>query len=213
VIEVRVRYTKAAQGDPAMLARLRRPMVLGEALARQVADRVARQGRTATPFDAYSGERKGRAYVVSDAYAAQLGLAGARWRSSSAFHAGAGVRPGTARATGGMWRGLQVRNSGADAVILDFAGSSLGAKRQATKTKSGRQRARPVLIRNQTKGGTVWRHSRVNVLQPTDSENEALGAAVARWAQQLISATLGGEVGRFSSSGDPVLLARLARPI
>lgn len=209
MILVTVRHTKAAQGDPAMLERLRRPMVLGIELARTIKQRVSLQGRTATPADPYQGERKGRGYVVSDAYAAQVGAAQTRWRSSAAFHAGARVLPGSFRVSGGLWRGLQVRNSGADSVILDFEGSSLGAKRQATTTKSGRQRSRPVLMRNQTKGGTVFRFSRVNVVQPTDGENEALGAAVAFWARTLCGRVLGGELGRFSSSGDPVLLSRL----
>jgi hypothetical protein len=209
VIVVSVRYTKAAQGDSALLERLRRPMVLGVELARTIKARVALAARPATPMQPYAGEKPKRRYVVSDAYAAQVGVTETRWRSSAAFHAGAHVRPGSFRVSGGLWRGLQVRNVGADAVVLDFEGSSLGAKRQATKTAGGRTRSRPVLLRNQVKAGTVFRFSRVNVVQPTDAENEALGAAVAFWARTAIGRVLGAELGRFSSTGDPALLSRL----
>lgn len=208
MILVTVRFTKAAQGSPEMLERLRRPMILGVELARTIKQRVASQGRLATPAQPYQGERK-RPYVVSADYAAAVGANATRWRSSAAFHAGAHVLPGSFRVSGGLWRGLQVRNSGGDSVILDFEGSSLGAKRQATTTKGGRQRSRPVQIRNQLKAGTVFRFSRVNVVQPTDAENEALGAAVAFWARTLCGRVLGGELGRFQSTGDPVLLSRL----
>lgn len=214
MIVVTVRHTKAAQGDPALLERLRQPMALGIEAARRVKERVSLQGQTATTARPYQADKLKGAYVVSDAYAAKVGAGQTRFRGSAAFHAAAGVRSGSFRVSGAMWQGLQVRNSGADAVVIDFEGSSLGARRQSTKTAGGRQRSRPVQIRNQLKAGTVFRFSRVNVVQPTPAEQEALAAGVAYWAQKAIDRVLGGVPVQFTSTADPVLLSRLqARPV
>jgi len=257
MIEIRVRHTKKAQADPAIMAQLKRPMVLGEALARRVHERVSKGGDLATEAKRYKAEvqaekRAGRlarnydkyeqriafarsqgnhrkvaeltaklrtidnqqqktgdnlkAYVVSDAYAGLLGLKQTRFSSSAAFHAAAGTKPGSFRVSGGMWQGLQVRNVGADAVLIDFAGSSLGGKRQSTTTKTGRTRSKPVAIRNQVKAGTVFHHSGVNVLQPKDTEIEAMVAGVCRWSQNMLGRVLGAAVGEFKTGGDQLLL-------
>lgn len=145
-------------------------------------------------------------FVVSDEYAKLLGLSTTRFSSSAAFHQAAGTRPGTFRVTGGMWSGLQVRNVGANAAVLDFAGSTLGGKRQSSTTAGGRQRSRPVRVRNQVKAGTVFRQQGVNVLQPKEAEVDAMGAAVVRWSQNMLARTLGATVGSFQGSGDQQLL-------
>lgn len=257
MIEIRVRYTKKAQADPAIMMQLKRPMVLGEALARRVRERVSmggdlateakryktevqaekRAGRLARNYDKYeqriafaraqgnhkraaelmaklrtidnqqqaTGEKL-KAYVISDSYAGLLGLQQTRFSSSAAFHQAAGTKPGSFRVSGGMWQGLQVRNVGADSVLIDFAGSSLGGKRQSTTTKTGRTRSKPVQIRNQVKAGTVFHHSNVNVLQPKDSEIEAMVAGVCRWSQNMLGRVLGATVGQFNADGDQKLL-------
>jgi hypothetical protein len=105
-----------------------------------------------------------------------------------------------------MWAGLQVRNVGASSVILDFAGSSLGGTRQSSTTKSGRQRKKPVQVRNQVKAGTVFRQSKVNPIQPKDIEVDAMVAAVVRWSQNMMGRTLGATVGAFQGSGDQQLM-------
>jgi hypothetical protein len=68
-----------------------------------------------------------------------------------------------------------------------------------------------VQVRNQIKAGTVWRQSRVNVIQPKDSENEAMVAAVARWSQVTVARTLGALLGEFTTDGDRQLLADILR--
>jgi len=262
VITVTVRYTRAAQADPALLEQLRQPMALGLALARQVKERVSQRGDTATAVERYQDEvrlagslkrlsrsydrtearlaaavsqrnerraselraklrqienseqslgDKVRAYKISEAYAQALGLHETTYRSSAAFHEAAGTKPGSFRVTGGMWQGLQVRNVGAGSVVLDFEGSSTGAARQSSTTKTGRQRSRPVRVRNQVKAGTVYRFSKVNVVQPKDTENEAMAAAVCRWSQNMLVRTLGATAGEFGTTGDQQLLQAILR--
>jgi hypothetical protein len=210
MIRVSVRYTKKAQADASLMAKLRQPMALGEAMAQVVAGRVQRRGQLATAAKPYSSRTssgsKRRPYTIGDAYAAELGLTQSRFRSSEEFHQQAGTRPGTYRVTGGMWSGLQVRNFGSSAVVIDFAGSTLGSARQSSRTKTGRARSKPVKVRNQEKAARVFNASRVNVIQPTDAEQEACGAAVARWSQQMVGRILGAEVGAFATSADPTML-------
>ena len=257
MIDVTVRYTKKAQQDPAVMLQLRQPMVLGQALAKRVKERVSNQGDLASEWQRYKAEVRAeravrrleknydtyerriglavaqgntkkaaelraklakidndqqaageqiRPYVVSEDYARLLGLAKTRWSSSAAFHAAAGTKPGTFRVSGGMWAGLQVRNVGASSVVLDFAGSSLGGTRQSTTTKSGRQRKKPVQVRNQVKAGTVFRQSKVNPIQPKDAEVDAMVSAVVRWSQNMMGRTLGATIGTFQGSGDQQLM-------
>lgn len=152
-----------------------------------------------------------RPYVISDDYARALGLTQTKFRSSVAFHDAAGTKPGSFRVSGKMWQSLGTRNVGANAAILDFFGSSIGGARQSTTTKGGRTRARAVQVRNQVKAATVFRSSGVNVIQPKDSENEAMAAAVCRWSQNMLARTLGATVGEFHSTGDQQLLRDILR--
>lgn len=204
MIEVRVRYTKAAQADPSLMAKLQQPMVLAQAMAQRVSLRVAKEGRTATPSPGYS--TAGRRYAVSEAYAQKLGIAERYFRTSAEFHAKAGAKPGAYRVTGGMWSGLQVRNMGGSSAVIDFSGSSVGSSRQSTRTATGRMRSKPVKVRNQAKAGAVFGRSGVNVLQPTALEEEALLAGVTRWSQQILGRILGAEAGSFSTTADQQLL-------
>lgn len=207
MIEVRVRYTKAAQADPSLMAKLQQPMVLAQAVAQRVSSRVAKEGRTATPAPGYS--TKGRRYAISEAYAQQVGVTERYFRTSAEFHAKVGAKPGAYRVSGGMWSGLQVRNMGGSSAVIDFAGSSIGSSRQSTKTATGRNRSRPVKVRNQAKAGAVFGRSGVNVLQPTALEEEALLASVTRWSQQILGRILGAEAGSFSTTADQQLLREI----
>ena len=221
MIKVAVRYTKRAQADASLMDKLRQPMLLGEAMAQVIAGRVQRRGDLATQPKPYSGERIGkprvgkdgkngkprkRKFVIAQDYASRIGLSETVFDSSADMHSKAGTRLGTFRVSGGMWEGLQIRNFGANGVVIDFAGSSLGGGRQSSKTATGRTRSKSVRIRNQIKAGTVFRYSAVNVIQPKESEQEACGAAVARWSQQMIGQIMGAEVGAFSTSADPTML-------
>ena len=195
---ITVKYTAAARKSADLREAVRRPMVLAEALARRLLQRVAEGGDTATPARQYSddvratkqlrgvrhaydraerayanarkrGDSKAaerfrrrmaqledveqsvgdtmRPYVISDEYARLLGVTQTRYRSSAAFHEAVGTKPGTYRVSGGMWRGLQVRNVGASTAIVDFGGSSPGGTRQSKPSSSSfatvNQRAPP----------------------------------------------------------------------
>ena len=153
-----------------------------------------------------TGDALDNGYRVSDAYAKLLGLTQSKFRSSAAFHMAAGTKVGTFRVSGGMWSGLGVRNVGANAAILDFFGSTLGGSTQSGKTKGGRERSRPVNVRNQIKAGTVFRQSGVNVIQPKEAEEAAMVAAVCKWAQTMVAKTLGATMGQFKGDGDQQLL-------
>ncbi|MBM4346452.1 MAG: hypothetical protein FJ100_24005 [Deltaproteobacteria bacterium] len=209
MIEVKVRLSKKVQADPALLQRVQRPLALAQGLANHLAVRVAEQGRLATPAKEYKA--KSRGYVVSKAYAQSVGVAKTSWRSSAAFHAAAGTKFGSFRVSGGLWRGLRVRNYGTSEAVVDFGGSSLGSNpaTERGKTKGGKERSRPVRVRNDTKGGTVFRQSKVNVVQPTDAEQSAMVAAVARWTQNAMVRVLGAEPGLFWPDGDKQLLQRI----
>jgi hypothetical protein len=263
VIDVRVQYTQKAREDPAAMASLRKPMVLAEALARRIRQRVSEVGDLATAVQAYKDERRAerrsiraakdfdryerqladarqrghtrrvaelqqklrraddaqqsageqleRGYSISPAYAALLGLTETKYRSSYAFHQAAGTKPGTFRVSGGMWSGLGVRSVGTNSAVLAFLGSTLGGSSVAGQTKSGRERSKPVQVRNQVKAGTVFRQSGVNVIQPKDSENEAMVSAVCRWSQQVVARTLGASLGEFRGDGDQQLLQDVLR--
>lgn len=211
MISVRVRYSRAAQANPDLIAKLRQPMILGEAMAKVVSARVKRRGDLATSAKPYAGAPKKGAYWVSDDYARSLGLQESRFRSSAEFHQRAKTKPGTFSVSGGMWQGLQVRNFGSAGVVIDFAGSSLGSARLSVKTKTGRTRTKPVKVRNQDKAATVFRQSGVNVIQPKSSEQEACGAAVCRWSQNMVGKILGGNAGAFSTSADQTMLRTILR--
>ena len=148
-------------------------------------------------------------FVISEDYARLIGATKTRYRSSAAFHDEVGVRRNTFRVSGGMWEGLQVRNVGSDAVVIDFAGSSMGAFPGAATTATGRARKRAPLVRNQAKAGTVFNKLGVNPIQPTDSEQEALAAAVCRWSQRMMTLALGATTGHFQTTADQQLLGRL----
>lgn len=210
MIKVTVRYTKAAQADPSVMEKLRQPMVMGEAMAKVISARVKRRGDLATaakPYAAPQGRNgRSRRFAISEAYATALSLQQQRFDSSADFHQQAGTKANTYQVTGGMWSGLQVRNFGSSAVVIDFAGSTLGGARLSSKTKTGRTRSKPLRVRNQDKAARVFRSSRVNVIQPKESEQEACGAAVCRWSQNMVGRVLGANIGAFSSSADPTML-------
>ena len=259
---ITVKYTAAARKSADLREAVRRPMVLAEALARRLLQRVAEGGDTATPARQYSddvratkqlrgvrhaydraerayanarkrGDSKAaerfrrrmaqledveqsvgdtmRPYVISDEYARLLGVTQTRYRSSAAFHEAVGTKPGTYRVSGGMWRGLQVRNVGASTAIVDFGGSSPGGTRQSQTTASGRTRSRAPQVRNQVKAGTVFRQHKVNPIQATEDEQQAILAAVTRWSQVLVCRLLGATIGRFDGDGDRQLLADILR--
>ena len=172
---IHTHFTKSATVD------VKRRLAVSMAVARATAFHIRRRvlgGDTATaprpyhgPFPPIISKRSGRPrkhfYNISPAYAARLGIEGhTRWASSAAFHRHVGVRPGTAHVTGGMWKGLQVRNYGSEGALIEFARSSLGAESvqsvirkhvkgqyQLTRSKRGKLQAKRVLEVSRDKEG------------------------------------------------------------
>lgn len=117
------------------------------------------------------------------------------YESSAAFHAQIGTKPGSYDITGGMWKGLQSRGSGKNAVILDFAGSSPGSggAKYIKVWHPGQRRIKTMAIyesanvRNAWKGGAIYEKHHIHVLMPTAEELEVMGALVAshvdKWIQ------------------------------
>lgn len=170
-VQVKAKWSKNLdQMDRAILSDV---LTMQRVLATAIRQRVA-AGRTATPPEPYSttptAGPKGKArYYVSPAYATALGLGNqTRWESSAAMHSANGIKAGSARATGRMWDGLQVRNFGRSAALIEFGGSSMGAsstltaitKRktgtyQVTVSGNGKIRARQARELSRDEGGKV----------------------------------------------------------
>lgn len=94
------------------------------------------------------------------------------WASSNAWHEIAKKDDASFNRTGGMWRGLKARNYGANAAIIEFAGSSVGQevvwKRAGKEYKPGKRRLvlKARKITNRLKAYSVFTQKQVNLLQP-----------------------------------------------
>lgn len=117
------------------------------------------------------------------------------YESSDVFHRNIGTKPGSYSVTGGMWKGLQARGSGKNAVILDFAGSSMGSGGAVlVKVWHPRQRRVKLMalyesanVRNGWKSGAIYDKHGVHILKPTEQELTGFGrqvsAHVDKWLQ------------------------------
>jgi hypothetical protein len=134
VITVQMSTTgKNAKGDT--LKRLSLAIDVAVATAEHIRNRAER-GHFATVPKPYAGEpqaknKRRRKYVISKAYAQAMGVQETKWASSAALHRAAGGTPGYT--TGGMWKGMRVRNYGTEGAVIEFAGSSLGSRGSARK--------------------------------------------------------------------------------
>jgi hypothetical protein len=153
-------------------------------------------------------------YGIGDKYAALLGLKATSFKNSDEMHRLAGIS-GHPRgfASGGMWRGMQVRNFGSTGAMIDFGGSSIGASTGGTKRsrsrreaerglldKNGKRRVQG-LVRNDQKAGTVFIQSRIGLLEMTQDQLTALESA---WANHT-----GAVVDRIFNLSDPAYRTRL----
>ena len=171
---VTVKYTKAALKDPGLMRALdRAAMPVAIATANHIRKRVRDHGQTATPAQPYAthvvtktrvsrrtksgGQSKSflatrlaedsskKYHYITGHYADKIGLKETRFPSSADFHAKAGTKLGTFKVSGGMWQGLQVRNSG-NAAVIDFGGSSLGGS-SVRSARVGRYKEETVTMR------------------------------------------------------------------
>ena len=149
--------------------------------ARAIAANIGKKrGLDQAAIDAMSKsmESPDSGYSIGKQYAKAAGLDKTRFANSAEMHRAAGAKPGTFRVTGKMWEGLQVRRFGGGAVI-EFGGSSMG---KSSDIRSYKVKVKGVwvtrrvrvgaahMVRNWQKAGVVFKHSLVNVIQPTDHE-------------------------------------------
>lgn len=170
-LDVTVKWSKSA--TEVTRADLAQPMAVATAFAQHLRDR-ATAGKFATTPEAYkdkptSGPRRHKAYYISPYYAEKCGLGKqTRFASSREMHAALPGGHQLGNVTGEMWKGLQVRNWGDDGVIVEFGGSSLGAKStltaitkrkageyEVTLSGNGKLRAKQVRELSRDEGGNV----------------------------------------------------------
>lgn len=224
--------TARAMTDVDFGKRMGNMLRLGGLVASHMRQRVASQAKPATrPTKGYGGRQRagGRdiPYAVSESYATAAGTE-ATADSSRQWHQQAGVRFGSFDVTGGMWQGMQIRETaGGDGTIIDFRGSSLGGSgkpktytgkkknketgeiQEVTKTRSEKTRLN---VPNAQKAGRVFALTGVNVIQPTAQEELAMAAAVALQHQITLQESLGEPpAGVEVIAGDPVMYGKLAR--
>lgn len=123
-----------------------------------------------------------RKYFISKGYAQATGAPFRKFFSSAHFHKVIG-RQTAGNISGGMWRGLEVRNFGTNGALIEFKGKSVGALIK----KTSRGYNQNVKIGNKRKAKTVLLTLKVNVIQPKDSEIEALGSAAVEVLGQSIA--------------------------
>ena len=223
MIEIVPKFSKAIREaeDPRVMARLEQPIKIAQAVARHLSKRLKR-GRFATAPQPYAtrataGPKKRPRFYVAPAYAAALGRPGeTQWKSSAAFHAAVGAKPGNTSSA--MIQTIGIRNNGRKGALIEFTGSSLGSRsvrrvkkrrvnekfdaqtgkrlkaiRETRRDERGRalfnKSARKV--RNQDKAGIVYRHLRVALLQITPREQDAVLQGFVAVSAGIVDNTLG----------------------
>ena len=191
------RFTGRGRKFPSANVRKRHgPLLVAGALWLGTARRRLLAGKYATnpkPYESTQPETTGpkkkrkRGYWVGALYRQMAGVAQRTgyFKHSRAFHQAAHAKPGVV--TGALVKHFQVRQSGELGIIFDAQGSSVGSstgtisklKKTGGRRKFGPQQYEEVskvgkTVRNQWKLNSVWRHLRVNMLQPRDEEVNAI---------------------------------------
>lgn len=143
-------------------------------------------------------------YHISKSYAEALGLRKTWFRDSWTFHKGINATPGIV--TGGMLKGMRVRNYGIKGAVIEFAGKSLGSR---TKKRKRGGRNERVMVANRKKARQVWWRMKINPAQPSAGELEALGSATTLLMSDEIADAMNGKPGRYTTNGDAVLIQRI----
>lgn len=119
------------------------------------------------------------------------------WRDSATFHMIARKDDQSFDRTGGMWDGLQVRNFGSNAAIVEFAGQSTGqsgemrSRRGRRRDGEQRQKVYSSKVSNRLKAWSVFTEKRFHVLLPYAKTQEAFEDAVTAMASDWSQITLG----------------------
>lgn len=160
--------------------------------------------RTGGKWDSQKGEI--RNYYISEGYAEAVNAPFRKFKSSAHFHTVIGKQV-AGNVSGGLWKGLEVRNIGTRGAIIEFKGRSMGAVIKRTSRGKFKQRNN---IGNKKKAATVWLTLRVNIIQPLPKEIEAIGAAAVEvWGKSVAY----GAKPDLKISGDRALARQLVRDI
>ena len=204
-IEVRIggkAIAKAiSRNDRAALDNVSKAIVVCSRIAHYSRARV-RKGKYASTPRAYAPRPR---YMGSKGYAELLPITERRFDSSQAFHRAARGKPGNV--TGGMLKGIRVRNFGAKGAVVEFAGKSMGSRIKARKKGGANQR---VTASNVKKARHVYWRLRVNPIQPTDQEVEALGSVTSLLLGEKIAKNFSARPGETVMTGDRLLASLLA---
>jgi len=218
------RIVKVGKGKPARsereTRRLMRMATIGATILSHVKRRAMR-GELATKARPYSTGRKGKngrpGYVVAQAYSERSDAGEENYGDTSAdWHRKAGSVPGNT--TGLMWRGAQAVASGRTGARLEFTGSSIGtssaARIRRRETRKGVKTSARLgkKAKNRWKSAAVFNNLGVNVLQPREVENQAVGDLLLGFIMDGARVTL--DLRRLRSlgtTGDRRLYAALAR--
>ena len=169
-----------ANNDNAALANVSRSMISCSRLAYHARKRFL-AGKYAAPTRRYSLRRP---YIISEGYAEALGVKRRGYKSSADFHSKVKGKKGLM--TGGMIKGLRVRNYGALKAVVEFAGKSIGSRIKKNKNSTNQR----VNVSNRKKSSQLWKRLRLNPIQPTDDEIRAFGSATTNFLADEIFETI-----------------------
>lgn len=121
-----------------------------------------------------------------------------QWRNSEDFHRIARIDDRSFWRTGGMWKGLRVRNWGGNGAIIEFAGQSVGQTGSMVKRRGRRKEGEDVVyerkskVNNALKAWTVFAQTGILVVKPDPQTQQAFEDAAAALAERWGAKVLGG---------------------
>jgi len=193
----RLTKRQSALADVAAYERAATAVALAAPLALAMRHRVRDQRMPAQGSLPGYGRRRA---IMSREYAGAAGLDRTYYPSSQAMHDALPHRRAY-DVTGGMWRGLQVRGSGASAAVIDFGGSSLSRGEVTFRRGRGGIVVRAAKVRNGAKAGAIFSFSKINVLEPRHDEVDTIAGQLGEWYGAAVVVGLDGEpvIGRAAS--------------
>lgn len=199
--DVLTRLTKKQSSDALIRSKAIPIAKAGGALMVGLKKRVTQRGDLGDG-NVFPGYAKKQRVVLSAPYRDAAGVKSETYLNEDVFHKRLKSKVGGYVVTGGMWKGAEVRTTGA-ALVFEFVGRSMGrGKRKPARveyvTKAGKKQRRykftaeAEVADNRYKGGRIWIHHKVNVLAHKRTEIEAM----AKWAgltqqQRQLAALLG----------------------
>lgn len=162
------------------IARLEPSLKMAQVLAEYIRARVLREAMIPSSVEggkvrhAFSTRRK---VTVNRRYMAKVGLSNNQktWKSSKEFMDAAGSKAGDASTSGGLWKGLRVRNYGAKGATIEFYGKSIGRAVRWRKSwkeihRLKREELAAAYARKKTKSGKLSKAARKQIARATSRD-------------------------------------------